>query len=245
MPGAEQRYLAELASRVLEVLGVELVGVYVGGSWALGDYEPGRSDLDVSAVARARTSRALAEQLGEALNHSAFPCPARGLEFVLYPQESARSPSVEPGFDLNLNTGSGMQERMDFGPVAGEGHWFAIDRSILAQHGVALYGPEAAGLFAPIPRDRLLPVLAESLRWMLEAPRVSTNAVLSACRSLRFAADGAWLSKRAAGEWMVARGDEPELIGAALRARVGEPASLDERDAADFVQRALVEIAAA
>src|ERR671915_452176 len=60
MPGSVERYLAELASRVLEVLGAELVGVYVGGSWALGDYEQGRSDLDISAVARTPTPRALA-----------------------------------------------------------------------------------------------------------------------------------------------------------------------------------------
>ena len=36
--------------RLRDVLGDELLGVYAGGSYALGAYEPGRSDIDVNAV---------------------------------------------------------------------------------------------------------------------------------------------------------------------------------------------------
>jgi hypothetical protein len=36
-------------------------------------------------------------------------------------------------------------------------HWFAIDRSILRQHGVPLLGPPADETFAAIPRAAILP----------------------------------------------------------------------------------------
>jgi hypothetical protein len=242
MPTPEQQYLEELASRVRGALGEELVGVYAGGSWALGDYEPGRSDLDVAAVVRGRVARPRAAALAETLRHGAFPCPARGLEFVLYPESAVRAPSVEPGFDLNLNTGVGMAERIDFEPVPGEEHWFAIDRSILSQHGVALFGPEAAGLFAPIPRERLLPVLAEALRRHSGGAARPDDAVLNACRTLRFTHDGVWTSKRAAGDWILRRGQAPELVAAALRARDDESARLERSDVEDFVRAALAEI---
>src|SRR3954471_3037649 len=42
-------YLAELARRLNDVLRDALAGVYAGGSYALGAYEAGRSDVDVSA----------------------------------------------------------------------------------------------------------------------------------------------------------------------------------------------------
>lgn len=51
---ADHAYLEELACRIAESTGDELVGVCVGGSFALGDYEPGRSDLDVAAVVESR-----------------------------------------------------------------------------------------------------------------------------------------------------------------------------------------------
>src|SRR5881227_2582326 len=46
-------YLSAVAERLEDLLGGDLVGVYVGGSYALGNYLPGRSDLDVAAVVRA------------------------------------------------------------------------------------------------------------------------------------------------------------------------------------------------
>ena len=70
-------------------------------------------------------------------------------------------------FELNLNTGPG-DLRVDLAPQPGEEHWFAIDRSLLAGHGVALLGPPAAEVFASPPKEALLPVLAQGLRWYAE-----------------------------------------------------------------------------
>ena len=50
-----------------DLFGAELVGVYVGGSYALGDYRRGRSDLDLAAVVRSRLSARLRKPAVERL----------------------------------------------------------------------------------------------------------------------------------------------------------------------------------
>src|SRR5215207_9576778 len=57
--------LARLAADLVEALGDQLLSLALHGSWALGDFTPGRSDLDVLAVMatdpRAATLAALHE----------------------------------------------------------------------------------------------------------------------------------------------------------------------------------------
>jgi hypothetical protein len=193
-------YLAELTRRLAAELGDALLGVYAGGSYALGAYEPGRSDLDVTAVVAGPLDTERKQALVAALRHEALPCPARGLELVVYPLATTRSGGAEPGFELNLNTGERMDLRVDEAPGDIEGFWFAIDRAILRDHGVALLGPPPQELFAPIPRATLLALLAESVRWHRDSDvPVGSDVVLNTARALHFADTGTWVSKREAG----------------------------------------------
>jgi len=198
---AERAYLAELAEKLQGILGESLVGVYAGGSWALGGYEPPDSDLDVAVVIPEPLSDEAADGVVAALRHEAFPCPARGLELVVYTWESAASATTNPGFELNLNTGARLTFRADREPQPGERHWFAVDRSVLAAHGIALLGPPAAEVFAPIAADDLRPVLADVLLWYEREAPESDDAILNAGRALRFAREGVWLPKPALRAW--------------------------------------------
>jgi hypothetical protein len=228
-------YLAELTRRLGALLGGELVGVYAGGSYGLGAYEPGRSDIDVTVVVAGALSHAAKQAIVERLRHEALPCPARGLELVVYPLATARGGGGEPGFELNLNTGAAMGFRVDEAPGDIEGFWFAIDRSILRAHGVALTGPPAADLFAPIPRATLLELLQESIRWHRDSDvPLGSDTVLNTCRALRFASEGTWSSKREAGAWAT---QEP-IVAAAL---AGEP--LERAAVARFLDAVLDAVA--
>jgi predicted nucleotidyltransferase len=196
----ERAYLQEVTRRLRDVLGESLVGVYVGGSYALGGYEPGRSDLDVAAVVEDPLPESVIERVIGAVRHEALPGPARKLELVVYRLGHARATGVEAAFELNLNTGP-EEFRADREPRAGEAHWFAIDRSILAGHGIALSGPPAAEVFASPRRDDLVPLLAGVLRWYLREDPESEDALLNAGRSLAFAREGLWRPKQAVREW--------------------------------------------
>jgi len=215
----DQSYLSLLAGRLGELLGSRLAGIYVGGSYALGDYQRGRSDLDVAAVVESGIPLDLKQRIVAATRHESLPCPARGLELVIYRLETARSGSAAGEFELNLNTGERMAPRVDLVP-GGESHWFSIDRSILAQAGMALYGPPAGEVFAPIGLEALRPVLAESIAWHRRNPGPRGDGVLNASRALRFVSEGRWSSKTEAGRWAIERGAFPrETVLAALEAR--------------------------
>jgi hypothetical protein len=115
-----------------------------------------------------------------------------------------------------------MPFRVDYEADVADAHWFAIDRSILHQAGQALTGPPAADVFAAIPPRTLAPVLVDALRWHASGEAEGDDAVLNACRSLRFVVEGVWSSKPAAGAWALGRVDDPGLVRAALAVRSGQ-----------------------
>ena len=206
---AVRAYHEELVGRLRATLGDDLVGVYAGGSYALDDYRPGSSDLDVAVVVREPLAREAKQALVEAVRHEALPCPARGLELVVYSARAAAAPSAAADFELNVNTGARMDFRAELEPGE-EWHWFAIDRAILRQRGVALTGPPPHLAFAEIAREDLLAALAESVRWHGAVEPASENARLNALRALRYVRTGEWTSKRAASAWAREQGVTPE-----------------------------------
>jgi hypothetical protein len=222
-------YLAELARRCAAEFGDDLVGVYVGGSLALDGYRPGRSDIDSAVVCRDVLSESAKRTLVDRLRHEALPCPARGVELVVYRAEVAAAGGAEPGFEVELNTGARMGFRATFDPAdrpeADGSFWYAIDRSILAGNGRALVGPPAARVFGSPPDDVLVGLLVRSLDWHLASPvPLADDAVLNACRALHRSRTGVWPSKAAAGRAVLAdAGADRELIGQAMAAREGGP----------------------
>jgi len=249
--GEAEDYLDEVRRRVEEI--VDAVGVYVGGSVALGAYQPGHSDLDVAVVTRgASLPWPVKDAFVTRLRHESLHCPTRGLELVVYSADEAASLEVAPSFQVNLNTGPRMRFRVDFAPDPTEPNWFAIDRAILREHAVVLTGPPANQVFGEVPRRFLLSVLADVLRWHSENGAPTTDTVLNACRALRYAATNEWSSKTSAGWWALDHVADRDTVRTALGARTeGRPpgeaetrrlvdAVLDEIDGIQTADRQLV-----
>ncbi|HYP44782.1 MAG TPA: nucleotidyltransferase domain-containing protein [Propionibacteriaceae bacterium] len=230
-----ERYLGELVDAARGTLGANLVGAYAAGSVALGAYQPGRSDVDVALVCEHTVDLPLKRALVSRLRHEALPCPARGLELVLYRRAVAQSGTIEPGFDVELNSGAGMTFRATYAaedrPAADGRFWYALDRSILHQSGYALWGPPAPQMFADLSPADVPALLVDALRWWLDLPTPpgdepapgTDDAVLGACRSLVRYRHGVWLSKGAAGRRLRDTGIAAELIDRCLQARHGGP----------------------
>lgn len=246
IPQDVAQYGSDVASRVERVVGVaRVVGAYFVGSVALRDYVPTRSDIDIIAVIDRKLPDDEKREVVDALRHPNLPCPARGLEFVLYTREAVGSPEAGPGFEINLNTGRGMETHIGFDALAEPRFWFLIDRAIAHQSGIAIVGLPPTEVFAPIPRRLVLEAMAESIAWHRANEKLSGSTVLNACRSWRYADAGILGSKSDAAEWARPRSSDPNTIDAALEQRRGGAAELDEPAIAALLGRAQVAITAA
>ncbi|WFE35818.1 nucleotidyltransferase domain-containing protein [Micromonospora sp. WMMD975] len=228
-------YLADLVRRARDVLGADLVGAYAAGSVGLGAYQPGRSDVDVALLVAGPPAGVAKRSLVDRLRHESLPCPARGLELVVYRRDVAAAGLPEPGFEVELNTGATMPFRATYDPAdrpAADGRfWYALDRSILRQSGLTLLGPSAADAFADPPPAALRALLVDALRWWLALPTPpgdepapgAEDAVLGACRALVRSRDGVWLAKADAGRRVAVDDPDAALIHRAIAARRGGP----------------------
>ena len=232
-------YLDAVRVRVEDVVGGDrLCGVWLFGSAALGDFAPDRSDLDVQAVSALRLPSADRERLGAALSHESLPCPARGLEFVLYARGDLDDPAG-PAFGLNLNSGARMEPRMDLHPDPNERFWFVIDLAIGREHGRPLAGPAPADVFPQPPPDLILASLRQALDWFVANDATGVGAVFGACRAWAWAHDGRWRSKAESAEWARTRMTDPGPVGKAVRLRDGSREHpLSEPEVAAVVDRA-------
>jgi hypothetical protein len=222
LPPADAAYLAALLKRIRAVFGDALVGVYPTGSLALDGYTPGRSDLDLIAVVE-RASRPVLETLVARVNHEALPCPAAGLEFVLYERDALRVAGTGAGFALNLNTGRELPPKVEYGPGGEPTFWYPIDRAISRQRDGSLAGPAPRTVLPAVPFETLLPVVTDSVRAHLDGlSEHGDNAVLNGCRSLRFGTERRWYAKQSAARWaMIAEPDFRTLIVAAIASHAG------------------------
>jgi hypothetical protein len=214
-------YLSELTTRLQAHLRDRLVGVWMIGSGALGDFDPLRSDIDVQAVCSARLARMDLHRLAAALSHHALPCPVRGLEFVLYAREDLADP-LGPAFQLNLNTGPRMEHHAGYDPAAEPRFWFLLDVAIAREYARPLAGLDPETVLPALPRPLVLCALRDALQWY--RAHDAAQAVLAACRAWAWASDGRWLSKRDAAAWAGARVGDSAPIANAL-ARRSNPAA--------------------
>ncbi|MFC5663970.1 aminoglycoside adenylyltransferase domain-containing protein [Kitasatospora misakiensis] len=211
-------YLADLVHRTRDVCGPRLVSVLASGSVALGDYRHGRSDVDVTVVVEPDVPPETLRELARELAHPRLPCPAAGLELVVYDADFANRPSGAAGYLLNLNTGPLLPERADHDAAGTPAFWFVIDRSITHRNALTLWGRPAHQVIAEPDPAALFAALRACVREHTDGEgHLADNRVLNGCRALVYCRTGRWTPKRAAGRRIAATDpDFRPLIEAAL-----------------------------
>ncbi len=199
-----ETYLAELVAHIRDELGDRLVGAWLFGSGALGDFDPATSDLDVQVVTTVLLGRSERESLVGRVSHPGLPCPVRGLELVLYAREDLADP-LGPAFQLNLNTGPRMAERLAYDASDEPRFWFVLDVAIGREAGRALAGPPPTEVFPELPEPLVRASLQQALRWFAENDAGGGQAALAAARAWAWAEEGRWLAKRPAAVWLTSR----------------------------------------
>lgn len=233
--------LAELVSRAEATVGDALVGIYLQGSFALGDFDE-HSDVDFITVVDDEPDTARLAALTR-MHEDLFTLPsewARHLEGSYFPRDvlADHGRSSEPVWYLDHGSTQLVLSDHCNTPVV---------RWIVRERGVPLVGPDPAELIPPIPGDTLRKHMVSTiLDWGAEIiadPTPYRNRfyqgfiVLNYCRMYHDLVAGRPGSKRAGATWAQERLD-PTWSGLIARSWSGRPnpaVSVTEApDAADF-----------
>ena len=221
------QYLTEFANRCKDVLGQNLLGLYLQGSGAQGDYRQDKSDIDAVAVVHHSLSDQKKEDLCGRLEHSSLSVPATGLDFLVFTRSTAQNPIASPGHELWFSTGETWKTSVE---KHGDATEHLIVFSTCRERSRALFGPEAKELFAPIPRGLLLTAVNDVVKWHQD--RIldpfhdpgGQYSVLNACRAWQYAKEGRLSSKTEGALWVLSKYPQNTLVRDALALRTGERA---------------------
>lgn len=235
LPQDVQSYLLALKDALVTALGAEqVVQIFVVGSASYpSGYIPGQSDLDVAVVTRSRLDQQSLQSIPETCGHAILPCPADKLELVVYAYDDVHldSPRLPYNISLNFNTGRTLpHDHVRYGNNPDDSpHWFILDIAAAHVNNVPLLpeGPAFADMFTPaLGRQQVLEALQTSLQWHIDNEATSANAVLNACRGLRWAEQGVFGSKLEGGKRFLAR--EPSGKGDQAKEAVRKAVNLRE-----------------
>jgi len=205
------RYVERIAAETCDVFGDRVIGVWLLGSLAYGGFGPA-SDVDIQAAVVEPTDEEIA-RLVERINHRALPCPAAGLEFVLYNVEALRDTTPPLQWSLNLNGGTTREEKVSTDSTSESWHWFYLDLAIGRETAKTLIGRELRDVAGPAGAQDVRAAIAASLLWHTREDPGSTNQAANAARSLRYLRTGLWGSKPDALLWAASHGySESDVI---------------------------------
>ncbi len=208
LPQVVRPILALLLSSIQDVLGDRLVSLYLYGSLSSGDFDPASSDVDFLAVTRG----AIVEndpaferlrQMHERVAASDLPF-ADHLEGSYIAEDTLRR--YDPANARHPTIGVDWPFTFGFH----DANW-VIERAIVRERGVVLYGPPPETLIDPVSPQQLREAACQQMNdhWretihdeaFLLKRNYSAFAVLTLCRALYTIQHGAFCSKPVAAAW--------------------------------------------
>lgn len=214
-----RKYVSSIVRALSSELEDNLIAVYLFGSASYGAYEPGISDIDVYAVIAEQLDGEVYHQLSKKISNEAIPCPAHKLEFILLTKENAAAQKPYIKYEMDFNTGRYIGDIINFDPSKEPRFWYLLDVTMGRELGVPFYGPEPSEIFAQPAIDWIFDCLMESLDYYRQHQPVTHEAVLNACRELRFARTRKWSSKKDSGTWVIDNYNKPDIVLLAIEAR--------------------------
>jgi hypothetical protein len=197
------------AAGLKRLLDKKIVGLYLSGSLAYGDFVSERSDIDLQAVIRSPLTKDELRSIERLHIEIERRCPewAGRIECSYVPIELLRE----------LTPPAKSRSWWGFGTLYAEapaGNEWIINHYLLSVHGIALEGPRFTELIPPIAIDDVRKASARDLfqEWVpkmddsawLSNSHYQSYLVLNLCRILHTVIDGKAASKKISAQWTIA-----------------------------------------
>jgi streptomycin 3"-adenylyltransferase len=218
-----------------DILGGDVVGVYLHGSLALGCFNAARSDIDVLAVTRRKLTDDDKLAFVDLFLHASLD--PYGIEADVVTTEQLRTWRHPTPFELHY--WESRREEFAFDPL-GTLASIGIENADLAAHvtvtraaGIPLVGPPPEAVFPRVPDADLRDSLLRDLQWSRDV-RSALYGVLSPCRIWATLETGGIHSKATGAAWALERlpHELKPLVERALASYTGtgEPIDADEQE---------------
>ncbi|MEV5026642.1 aminoglycoside adenylyltransferase domain-containing protein [Paenibacillus sp. LPE1-1-1.1] len=158
LPNSVIEMLRNLKLGIQEAIGDELIGLYLRGSLALGDFDPLTSDIDFLAVTKLPVSEVMFTVLNDQHSRLAnitnvYADQLEGAYFDLNALKRFRAGERYP----TIERGDFLRWRVH------HSNWI-LERWTVREHGITLFGPDPKNLIEPISVDEIRAAVSNRLR---------------------------------------------------------------------------------
>jgi predicted nucleotidyltransferase len=239
---AADALVSRLLDGLIRALGDNLFAVYLFGSAAIGNFEPGISDVDLAAILKRELAPPELGALDRMHRELVAETPEWDgrVEVVYVSSEGLRT------FREGTSAAARISPGEPFHAIVIDPTWL-IDWYQLQEVGVTLFGPPATEVVPVISKSEYVEAVRQHIltfsRWTDDLATLGNQAyaILTMCRGLRTVRTGEYVSKREAARWASEQlPAHAELIRTALlwrdeRRGATEDATLTRDAAAAFV----------
>lgn len=243
------KVIDQFTQKSLEILGENLVGVYLHGSAVMGCFQPKKSDLDFIVVVKNSVPDASKKSFMEMVTKLNAEGPAKGIEMSIVRREVC-DPFVYPTpFELHFSVGCLNWYREDpegfLQKMNGTDKDLAAHFTVIRARGKCLYGAPIVETFGEVPQQDYVDSIWYDVEGAAEEIEENTMYLtLNLARVLAYLKEKTVLSKQEGGEWGLRNLPQEYhgLLQEALREYQGGEPAYDVERAKEYAQFMLSEI---
>ena len=189
-----------------EILGDNLVGVYLHGSAVMGCFNEKKSDIDLLVVVNEEISDEIKMRYMDMVVRLNADAPQKGIEMSIVRKDACKTFIYPTPFELHFSITHLEWYKADpadyVAKMKGTDKDLAAHFTIIYHRGKCLYGEEIKNVFEKISREDYFDSIMSDIENAEEdITQNPVYIVLNLCRVLAYKREGLILSKKEGGEW--------------------------------------------
>ncbi len=214
------------------ILGDNMTGFYVHGSVAFGCYNPDKSDIDYIVTVRDKIDREEKLEILKLMYGLRKAAPDKGLEMSIVLDKYAKNFVYPTPFELHFSEYWREQYERDPDSICSDEEKTDIDLAahftVIKKTGIVLYGDPIEEKFGEVKKEYYIDSVFGDIRAeddeIIDGETITDDTpmyyVLNLCRSFAYFRDGAIISKKQGGEYMIGKTPYDDIISDALNCYV-------------------------